>query len=358
VEDEQIKKIIRSIIKKAGPEKNLEVSVTTSESHSFEYEKTRLKNVEYFLGTSLALRLTLKDGRFGVATTNNLKKWGETLKECESIAKANKPDPNFTGLPSIKPVKKNVYGQELERYTEEEIIKNVEESIKNLDVTVQTAGATKTMTKSWFANPQAFQDQEISNHLNFSISVKKGGATAFESHEQTKWFNFKDWALKAQDLCLKSLKPKKTVTQITNLLLDYYALQSIIARTLIPSVIGENVQKGRSPYTGKIGKKVCGEELTVIDDGSMKKSLFQSQTDGEGVKTGLTTIIDKGLLKNFLYDHYSARKEGKVSTGNCAGITARPIVGATNFMIKPGNWSREELLNCLKKRGACWSQKF
>ena len=40
--------------------------------------------------------------------------------------------------------------------------------------------------------------------------------------------------------------------------------------------------------------------------------------DGEGVPHQKTAVIEKGVLRSFLYDNYSAKKEGKESTGNAA----------------------------------------
>jgi PmbA protein len=57
--------------------------------------------------------------------------------------------------------------------------------------------------------------------------------------------------------------------------------------------------------------------------------------------------VDKGMLRNFLYDNYTAKKEGKESTGNAsrAGYLSTPNIEATNFHIKSGNKTADQLLS-------------
>jgi PmbA protein len=57
-------------------------------------------------------------------------------------------------------------------------------------------------------------------------------------------------------------------------------------------------------------------------------------------------VIEKGVLRNFIYDNYTAKKEGKESTGNGArpGYLFTPGVDSTNFHVLPGKNSAEELV--------------
>jgi PmbA protein len=52
-------------------------------------------------------------------------------------------------------------------------------------------------------------------------------------------------------------------------------------------------------------------------------------------------------LRNFLYDNYSAKKEGKESTGNASrvGYLSTPIIEATNFHIMPGSKTSDQLIS-------------
>ena len=72
--------------------------------------------------------------------------------------------------------------------------------------------------------------------------------------------------------------------------------------------------------------------------------------DGEGVPQQKTLLIDRGVLRGFIYDNYTARKEGKESTGNGSrgGYLSTPSVDATNFHFLSGKMSAQELIGDLK----------
>jgi len=86
--------------------------------------------------------------------------------------------------------------------------------------------------------------------------------------------------------------------------------------------------------------------VTIYDDGLLNGGLRTWKFDGEGVPHQRTLIIEKGVLRNLIYDSYTAKKEEKESTGNAsrAGYLSTPNVEATNFHFMPGNKSPEELL--------------
>src|SRR5262249_29884947 len=70
---------------------------------------------------------------------------------------------------------------------------------------------------------------------------------------------------------------------------------------------------------------------------------------GEGLPTRRTVVLEKGILTNYLFDTYSARKLGSRSTGNAArSVGAAPHVGPTNLFLQPGAVSPEEIIGSVK----------
>jgi PmbA protein len=86
--------------------------------------------------------------------------------------------------------------------------------------------------------------------------------------------------------------------------------------------------------------------LTICDDGLYPSGLRTALFDGEGVPHQKTPVIDKGILRNFLYDNYSAKKDSKESTGNAsrAGYLSTPSIDTTNFHIMPQKSTSEQML--------------
>lgn len=115
---------------------------------------------------------------------------------------------------------------------------------------------------------------------------------------------------------------------------------------LAPSLSAENVQKGTSLLRGKLGSPVASELVGIVDDGTLPDGMRSAPFDGEGVPHRRTSLVEGGILKAYLYDTYTAAKEGVRSTGNALrpGFKSTPRPGPSNLFLLPGKQSREELL--------------
>jgi PmbA protein len=116
---------------------------------------------------------------------------------------------------------------------------------------------------------------------------------------------------------------------------------------LIGGTLGADaVQRGRSPFTERLGEEVAGEALVLHDDGLDPDGLASSPFDGEGVPRRRTALIEGGRLRTFLYDTYTARRGGAASTAGAGrgGYRALPSVSPSNLVVAPGSLSFEGLL--------------
>ncbi len=106
------------------------------------------------------------------------------------------------------------------------------------------------------------------------------------------------------------------------------------------------VQRGRSPFAGRLGDELAGEALVLHDDGRDPRGTASAPFDGEGVPRRRTALIEGGRLRAFLYDTYTAHREGGASTGSAArhGYRSQPRVAASNLVVAPGALSFAELL--------------
>lgn len=116
---------------------------------------------------------------------------------------------------------------------------------------------------------------------------------------------------------------------------------------LIPALCADSVQKGKSLFHGKMGKKVVSPLINLIDDGRLADGIASSPVDGEGVPTQRTHLIVNGKLNGYLYNTYTAEKDKVVSTGNGirASFKGMPEVGPTNIFIQPGKITRKKLID-------------
>ena len=113
----------------------------------------------------------------------------------------------------------------------------------------------------------------------------------------------------------------------------------------------EQAQKGLSLLKGKEGEIIASDIVTLIDDPHLEDGLGTTSFDDEGVATYKKEIITNGKLNTLLYNLKTSHKAGVKSTGNgFKGSYASTVgVSATNFYIKSGETSFEELCNEVKE---------
>ncbi len=127
--------------------------------------------------------------------------------------------------------------------------------------------------------------------------------------------------------------------------------------TMIHEAIGHSleadaVQKGISPvYQGKLGQKVASELITVLDDPTIVGRRGSYQFDDEATPGKKNILVENGVLKNYLYDLRTSRKDETVSSGNGRreSYQHKPIPRMSNTFIAPGKDNPEEIIRSVEK---------
>lgn len=153
---------------------------------------------------------------------------------------------------------------------------------------------------------------------------------------------------KAAERTLRRLGAKKVSTQKVPIIFDPMVSRGLIDH-LFDAVNGDAIYRHASFLAGKLGEQVAGENITIIDDGTMHGGFGSSPFDGEGVPTRRTVVIERGVLKSYLLNTYTARKLGLKTTGNAArGLTGNPGIGSGNFYLQPGETTPQEILRGIR----------
>jgi TldD protein len=115
------------------------------------------------------------------------------------------------------------------------------------------------------------------------------------------------------------------------------------------------IRKGTSLFAGKLGEKVASELVTVIDDGTVAGGRGSLNVDDEGNPGERKVLIEKGVLKGYLYDHLNATLTGQRSTGSGRRQSFRhaPMPRMTNTYLAPGDQTPEEILGGVRKGLYC-----
>ncbi len=310
------------------------------------------------LGVRIAVNKTI-----GFAYTNILEDQNiieETILEALSAARASRADPQWNGFPE-----KRSYG-DFEKNYDRKILKIPSEDLvefasRMLDAALNVnkrvfpieGGAGAAYLSNAIANSNGIVAFDRGTIIECSLAVvakekHKVTPVCFEFSAERAYKVDPDWVGKeAARLAVSALKTKRVRTETTKLILTPFALQELLHFTLINALKADNVHRNQSRFKGKINEKVASEQVTICDDGLFPSGLRTWAFDGEGVPQQKTALIEKGVLRGFLYDNYTAKKEGLESTGNAsrAGYLSTPNIEATNFHIAPGNRTPDELLS-------------
>lgn len=128
-------------------------------------------------------------------------------------------------------------------------------------------------------------------------------------------------------------------------------ISSSAGGTMIHEAVGHGLeadlaQEGMSVYSGKLGQKIASSVITVIDDATIPSKRGSFSFDDEGTPSQRNILVKNGILQGYMYDIYTAIKEGLSSTGNGRrqSYEFKPIPRMTNTLIAPGDLMPEEVI--------------
>jgi PmbA protein len=152
----------------------------------------------------------------------------------------------------------------------------------------------------------------------------------------------------ASQRTLRRLGARKVKTAHVPVVLDPLVAVSMLDH-IFEGVNGDSVYRGASFLAGKLGQKIAGERVNVIDDGTMPGGFGTSPFDGEGVPTRRTVVIENGVLNSYVLNTYTAKKLGLQTTGNASrGLAGTPGIGPGNYFLQPGSKTPQQIISEIK----------
>jgi TldD protein len=114
---------------------------------------------------------------------------------------------------------------------------------------------------------------------------------------------------------------------------------------------GDFNRKGTSAFSNRIGERIATPEVTVVDDGTLARRRGSLTVDDEGTPTECTTLIEKGILKNYMQDKHNARLMDMPPTGNGRreSYAHLPMPRMTNTYMLNGDYDPGEIIASVDK---------
>jgi TldD protein len=125
---------------------------------------------------------------------------------------------------------------------------------------------------------------------------------------------------------------------------------------LIHEAIGHGLEgdfnrKGTSAFSNRIGERIGSPEVSIVDDGTLANRRGSLTIDDEGTPASCTTLIENGILKNYMQDKQNARLMGMQATGNGRreSYAHLPMPRMTNTYMLAGKHHPDEIIASVRK---------
>jgi PmbA protein len=154
---------------------------------------------------------------------------------------------------------------------------------------------------------------------------------------------------RAAERTLRRLGARKIATQKAPVIFDPVTARSLLGN-IFEAVEGDSLYRKASFLAGKLDDRIASENVTVVDDGTLPGLFGTSPFDDEGVPSRRTVVIDRGVLRNYLLNTYTAKKLGMRTTGNASrGVTGNAGVGHGNFFLENGQLPPGEMIRGIRR---------
>ncbi len=318
---------------------------------------------------SIGIRVVL-DGSIGFYSTNDLAK--SRIRDAAAmairVAHASPKDRHNVFPPRSRSKSKSkslrgIYDRNAESFHTSDAARMAADMLKRAKsydsrVTVDSGNFTAEVANHALANSNGIELKEKASVFSWSImgmAIEDTDISSFDyqvggSH-YVKDIDVCNTATEFAQTVVKSLGTRKIEESFKGeMLLTPMAANEMIEEVIAHAINSDAVQKKSSYFAGKIGKQVASDLLTVEDDATNVEGLNASSFDREGVFHRRNFVIEKGILKKFLYNTHTASKDGVRSTGNAGGSTSSPpTVSTTNFLVKPMRSNVDTLVSEIDK---------
>ena len=296
------------------------------------------------------------------------------------LAKVTGADP-FAGLPdreafgSLDADELALYFDDIDSVPPEEriaIAKRCEAAALGTDTRIQNsrgAGFDLSTTRRVMVNSRGFSGEYRRSYCGFSTTPIAQDASGMQTGY---WYSSartprlledpEEIGRIAAERALRKLGARRVPTCQVPVVFPPEASRGLMAN-LPHAADGDSIYRNASMFAGKLGEQVAGENITIVDDGTMVfdhalpdgsnlrvGGFGTSPFDGDGLPTRRTVVVERGVLKELLLNTYTGRKLNMKSNGKAArGLAGAPGIGGGNYFLEPGELTQEQIVGEVKR---------
>ncbi len=312
------------------------------------FSNNRVTVTQAWLSSILSVMVAIRK-RVAIGSVEDLSRGSvkQSLKDLIRIAESTGPNKDYAGLPrgqfkyrASEPSLPSPEGSTLVDHVKvavESVVSNGAERVagalvfRRVDTEIETsAGASGSdASSSLEISVRAFCDGEASGQANSCARREED-------------FHPEEAGRAAAEIARRAVNPVEGKPGRYNVVLGPNVFANLL-NDVMTAASAFNVEAGLSFMADKLGGKVASSSLTLIDDGTTPEGLNSRLFDDEGVPSGRTVVIDRGVIQSYLHNFSTAKKFRCSTTGNAGWIVPQPW----NIIVEPGRVSEEVLLQDL-----------
>lgn len=298
---------------------------------------------------SLSVRAVI-DKKQGYASTNRLDKDSikEMVDKAIEIAEHRPPDPDFISLPKPRPiVQRDMMSDTTVDYTPKQRASAIQRLLNVVAPRNFTAaGAFSTgYTTFGVANSLGVNAVETISEADLKTVVMSPTSSAFGSAVAVDVSNIdiEKIALEAEETTLRGQNPVGLKPGTYTVILSPNAVADMVSFMAFAGFGALSLQEGRSFMKDKFGQQIMSQNISIWDD-AYDPNTIGFTFDFEGVPKEKVVFIENGTAKGVCYDSYTAKKEGKKSTGHALPAPNPYGPLPLNLIMSPGDSSLEQMV--------------
>ncbi|MCL6650323.1 MAG: TldD/PmbA family protein [Chloroflexi bacterium] len=357
---ERLRRVATAVID-ASPADQTEVVITSAESSLTRFANSTIHQNVFEASIEVRVRAVVGH-RTGVVTTNQLddRSLVGAAREAYESARMAPENPEFLGLPGPEPIPAvSAFREATAEYTPEQRARDVK---RICDLArghgVEAFGAWSTgASEIAVANSRGVWAYAPRSHaaLKLVAMAESGTGYAERTGLDASAIDVDGAGREAVDKAVRSCNPVEVPPGAYTVVLEPYAVGTMIDYLAYMGLGALAVQEGRSFMCGKLGQRLVGENITLWDDG-LDPAGVPMAFDFEGVPKRRVIFFEHGVAKDVVYDSYTAGREGKHSTGHAlpAGTGAGPL--PLNLFLATGDADEQDLLAGVQR--GLWITRF
>ncbi|TFF97224.1 MAG: TldD/PmbA family protein [Promethearchaeota archaeon] len=363
-------KLLNLLEKKDPSINSSEVYITVDNILNIKIEENSIKNSRIKLKKGISTRCIDNRGACGFAFTNSFQQNDieNIATEAIKLMKNGTKDPDFKKLPSKYqkyPKIKDLYDDDIANIQVEDTSRFASELIKvgeENDLAISQSGNFVSQSSEiYILNSNGIQVSEkrayasVSSNMIVRDETTKETAFGYESKvvRTLEDLNARKVALSALEDGKRNLNRKKIENMKVPVILTPRGTINLILEPLSTAINAETFQYKRSFLIGRRGDRIASDLINIEDNGLIDGAVGSRTFDDEGVPCKNKKIIENGkfIEEALLHNSYTAGKEGIESTGNAtrSSYSSLPSIDSTNFILKPGKSSKDEMISGIKK---------